>query len=355
MVKKQKIIALTICLNMLAVTLTRCGSEQTSMQTDSETAAAIETSAAYSEEEWAKINGETSDGTEEYAVFDMDETLIESENSLISEKESVIADLTWDFENGVLTIRGEGDMPSYPNPIASAMAGDDRRPYPHGRYEVIAVIIEEGITSIGSNAFYDCGEITSITIPDSVTRIESQAFEGCRSLTGITIPDGVTGIGYGAFCDCVSLTSITIPSSVTSIEGHMFDGCKGLTSITIPEGVTYIGDRAFAFCDSLAEITIPCSVTGIESEAFTGCDSLTSITVPDGVTYIGSSAFWYCERLTSVSLPDSLTYLGGSAFGGCENLRDIYYGGSESDWSAMERNSGCGASIGEAVFHYGRQ
>ena len=55
--------------------------------------------------------------------------------------------------------------------------------------------------------------------------------------TKIMIPEGVTSIGEEAFRRCSSLTSIAIPSSVTSIGSYAFSGCSSLTSLTI-EGAT---------------------------------------------------------------------------------------------------------------------
>lgn len=54
----------------------------------------------YSEMEWAEINGETFNGTEEYveSVFDMDEIQNESKDNSASEKESVVASLIWDLK-----------------------------------------------------------------------------------------------------------------------------------------------------------------------------------------------------------------------------------------------------------------
>ena len=95
-----------------------------------------------------------------------------------------------------------------------------------------SVIPDDGsVTSIGSNAFYNCSGLTRITIPDSVTSIGDHAFYNCDGLTSITIPDSVTSIGERAFSYCDGLTSITIPDSVTSIGRYAFRGCSGLTSI----------------------------------------------------------------------------------------------------------------------------
>ena len=96
------------------------------------------------------------------------------------------------------------------------------------------VVIPEGVTSIGEEAFKDCESLTGIVIPGSVTSIGESAFKYCESLTGIVIPASVTNIGESAFSSCKSLTSITIPDSVTNIDGSAFADCKNLTSVTIP-------------------------------------------------------------------------------------------------------------------------
>ena len=191
------------------------------------------------------------------------------------------------------------------------------------REDIKEVIIKEGVTVIGSDAFCGCLSLTSITIPDSVTVIGQYAFRRCTSLTSITIPDSVTKIGGWAFNGCTSLTSITIPDSVTEIGVCAFEGCTSLTSITIPDSVTSIGQYAFEDCTSLTSITIPDSVTKIGHSAFRNCTSLTSITIPDSVTEIGGYVFYGCTSLTSITIPDSVTEIGDRAFGGCSSLTSI--------------------------------
>ncbi|MGI5874706.1 MAG: leucine-rich repeat protein [Bacillota bacterium] len=183
--------------------------------------------------------------------------------------------------------------------------------------------IELGVTSIGSDAFRYCSNLTSITLPDSVTSIGYEAFYDCTGLTSITIPDGVTSIGESAFQYCTGLKSITLPDSLTSIGDYAFYGCSGLTSITIPDSVTSIGEQAFTGCTGLTSITIPDSVTSIGDWAFNDCTGLTSITIPDSVTSIGDSAFYDCAGLTSVTLPDGVTSIGNCAFNGCTGLTSI--------------------------------
>ena len=223
--------------------------------------------------------------------------------------------LTWILDDeGVLTISGTGAMASWNWKGSPWYANKDK---------IESVVIEDGVTSIGANAFDGCSGLTSITIPSSVTSIGEHAFYGCSGLTSITIPSSVTSIEKYVFSGCSGLTSITIPNSVTSIEWGAFDGCSGLTSITIPSSVTSIGGGAFSGCSGLTSITIPNSVTSIEWGAFSGCSGLTSITIPSSVTSIGEGAFEGCSGLTSITIPSSVTSIGAHAFEGCSGLTSI--------------------------------
>ena len=127
----------------------------------------------------------------------------------------------------------------------------------------IELIIEEGITEIGTGAFYG-NKLTSVSIPPSVTKIGTNAFSGSR-LTSLTIGNGVKTIGEWAFARN-KLTSLTIPPSVTAIGDRAFQDNR-LTSLTIGNGVLTIGNNAF-LNNKLASVTIPPSVTAIGGGAF---------------------------------------------------------------------------------------
>lgn len=198
-------------------------------------------------------------------------------------------------------------------------AGDITLPssiyYNYVRYEV---------TSIGTDAFRKCCNLTSVTLPESVTNIGSCAFEYCSNLTSFYIPESVMSIGDWAFASCESLTSINIPENVTSIEAYTFNNCYSLSSITLPEGITKIGGWAFFNCSSLCNITLPKSLTSVELYAFRNCSSLTSITLPERVTTIEEAVFAGCDRLNSVNLSKSVTRIGDHAFRGCTSLSSIF-------------------------------
>lgn len=151
------------------------------------------------------------------------------------------------------------------------------------------IVIPDGVTIIGKDAFYHNTVCTTITIPDSVTKIETYAFSGCTSLSTIAIPDSVTEIGGGAFSGCTALANITLSDHVTTIGHLAFSGCKSLAAITIPDGVTTIGNWAFAECESLTAVTIPSSVTNIGVYAFENCTALTAVTIENSLCEISDS------------------------------------------------------------------
>ena len=158
---------------------------------------------------------------------------------------AIHAEITWNLsEDGTLTISGTGDIP-----------GSAGAPWYYRFYEIKKVIIKDGVTNIGNNAFFDYPALTSVEIPNSVTSIGESAFFQCMRLTSVTIGNSLIRIGKRAFDTCTALLSVEFPNSLTNIEELAFENCFVLTSITIPNSVTSIGNNAFVNCVNLKSFT----------------------------------------------------------------------------------------------------
>ncbi len=188
--------------------------------------------------------------------------------------------------------------------------------------------IPNSVNTIGYEAFFGCGSLTSVTIPNSVTSIENNAFFNCYGLTSVTFPNSVISIGNSAFSGCKGITYVTIPNSVTTIGNLDFSGCTGLTSINIPNSITTIRSSTFLDCTGLTSVTFPNSLTTIDNGAFLGCKGLTSVTFPNGVTTIENNAFLGCSGLTSVTIPSSMLAIVERAFYLCDKIKQIYCEGT---------------------------
>ena len=119
-----------------------------------------------------------------------------------------------------------------------------------GKYPQGEVVIPEGYTEIGMEAFENCDSLTRITIPESVTSIDLGAFSGCVRMSSITMPESFERIGNYAFCDCTGLTSISIPASVKYIGFGAFLRCKNLESVNFEGDIDSIIFRNHAFGDT---------------------------------------------------------------------------------------------------------
>lgn len=226
------------------------------------------------------------------------------------------------------------------------------------------VIVENGITSLGSELFSHFENVESIILPTSLEYIGTGAFSNCYSLENIEIPNGVKALGSYIFNECERLKSISLPSTLTTVPGlididgenvetvilnkgierignNAFQNMNNLKNIIIPDSVSSIGQWAFASCESLSNITLPDSIIAIEEGAFSNCTSLDKIVLPNNLTSLGNDVFEYCnaeitfpsglERIPElgmnatrkVNIPEGVKIIGEDAFWACSNLKEI--------------------------------
>lgn len=128
-----------------------------------------------------------------------------------------------------------------------------------------AIVLPDGISAIGEDAFLNNDDITSVVIPEGVETIEDGAFWMCHNLKTVVLPSTIRKIGDNAFNSCEQLTSIVIPDGCEEIGADAFTSCKKLKDIYVPGSVYEIGDDAFyTFNDTMVIHTS----RGSEAERF---------------------------------------------------------------------------------------
>ena len=302
----------------------------------------------------------------------------------------VNAAISWSVKDGVLTITGTGDMPNYTSGTNYLEEGGyefyTSAPWFKSYSKKIqSVVIKEGVTSIGKNAFRYC-TVTSITIPNSVTIIRDRAFPG-NALKYITsnclvpplldgnpitsnpvcyIPCGTLSAytnSWGDYCEQfveqsfsyeVSVKSNNDAFGIAKVSSRI--DCENAILTAIPnEGCTFVkwsdgNTQATRYLEVTKDISLIAYfeksidptwqilytstdgniVTPYKTDVF-GANIISNeykdgqgiITFDGLVTSIGSSAFHGCSGLTSITIPEGVTSIGSSAFRYCNSLTTI--------------------------------
>lgn len=219
--------------------------------------------------------------------------------------------ISWTFTDaGMLTL--EGAMDDF-DPYAA--------PWSEQKQHVKYIYISEGITSIGSYAFYNLTNARSVYIPETLESIGVGAFEKCTDIKEFELPEGLLTIGDGAFRDCLKVKEFKIPASVESIGESVFANCDKLKEINVEDGnVNYTSDDGVLFDIAMEKLI-----------AYPGHNKNKSYDVPYGVTEIGEYAFDGCHNLSDITFPDTLVKIGGGAFNECDDLQFINIPASVTD------------------------
>ena len=190
----------------------------------------------------------------------------------------------WNFNSstGTLTISGMGKMSNLNNSTETENVSDGAGTYPWANLKdsITKIVIDDGVTSIGSKAFIAYTNVTSVNIGKDVSEIGVGALSQLSACTKFNVSSensnfttDTTGALFDhsktkliAFPCGSSATTYEIPDTVTTISYGAFSRAASLTTIKIPESssLSTIGYGAFAFTTALETVNlIPASVETI--------------------------------------------------------------------------------------------
>lgn len=216
--------------------------------------------------------------------------------------------LEWTFADGTLTVSGTGPMFSYAYQDA---------PWCLGEMDVRKVILEEGVTGIGSFAFRDCTALETLVLPSTLEAIGQGAFSGCEALAAVSIPE------ISAWMD------VTFDLWYEEIYNPGDNSWKEIQICSNPLGAN---DSVILYVDG---------------------EAATTVTLPEGLTAIGSNCFRDYRNLTTLYLPATVKTVGDYAFTG-SGLTDVYYSGIPNQVASIR----CGEdrpSLMRAQWHFGEE
>ena len=247
---------------------------------------------------------------------------------LVSERDSIDPKSTF----GKL-VNGAADK------IAAVFGGGtstlEPRLYERAPSGAIELVIPDGVTDIGWNAFRECPNLESVVFPNSVNFIPDGAFSNHGKLRSVVLPVHAT-VGDRAFEACLALESVTLNRKSRPVApvweeegipafigGNAFASCSALKRFEFPEGIRTIGEEAFINCVGLQSLVLPDSVTDIGESAFCQCESLKSLRLPDKVRTIGPWAFTGNTAMAEIRMPAGPVEIGERAFGECHALKHL--------------------------------
>lgn len=93
------------------------------------------------------------------------------------------------------------------------------------------IIMPHNLKHLSANAFDHFPNLKSVTWSYDLETIGDNAFWGCGSITSIYVPEGVTSIGHNAFGDMQSLKYVVLPRTLENISEDVFLGDPSFTDL----------------------------------------------------------------------------------------------------------------------------
>lgn len=106
--------------------------------------------------------------------------------------------ITWELEDGVLTISGNGPMEDF----------EEQAPWYEYRDSIQKVVLSGGVTTVGANAFRDYDAITEVDFGEALNMLGAGSFASCGGLTRLHLPKTFRTFGEESLRGCPNLKAI---------------------------------------------------------------------------------------------------------------------------------------------------
>ncbi|MBQ7323594.1 MAG: leucine-rich repeat domain-containing protein, partial [Clostridia bacterium] len=209
------------------------------------------------------------------------------------------------------------------------------------------------LEEIGDAAFHSCYALTKVEFPDSLRRIGYVAFSNCEKLMDIRLPESLEFLDYGVFNDTAWWNAHKTDEFMTL--GHFLYKYNGdfegdIDSSIFPQGIKYIIANAFQGA-KIQSISLSEDVELIGESTFSWCSNLKFVSIAS-MKKVYSGTFERCTNLETVVLPQGLTKIDWSAFNNCTALKNIYFKGTEEEFSAVVIGNGNEAFTSTTAYFY---
>jgi hypothetical protein len=178
----------------------------------------------------------------------------ESSNAPVVAHSGTLQDgaITWKiYSNGKMVVGGSGELPDFDRVedqpwwlYGDDRAYGDRNPQELDVVPVTSLVIEEGITALGENAFAEQESLTAVTLPSTLSTLPVSCFKNCVKLRTVSGGTALVTIDDGAFCGCTMLDHIELSSALTKVCWTAFDGLRTSANRDLKLKVSFRGTQA---------------------------------------------------------------------------------------------------------------
>ena len=181
------------------------------------------------------------------------------------------------------------------NTLENLVIGGEGASFLHSGKNGIIGISAKNMTirggTIGTNAFYGRTDIETVTLNGEVKFDSTDQFQGCSNLSNITIDNGVTNIPANCFYNC-AIENVILPDSVLELGQNSFSGCTSLKNITLSKNIKKIPNSCFSGCGfETFTISDDSETEELENVVFQGCSNLKMVYIGKNVKTIGPGCF----------------------------------------------------------------